>query len=207
MDDFIKKWHDDKKYRAKVKLILYFIFIVAVSIYAISLNKNASPIIDEADKINDNSNKNIIDIPEKYSYTINVDINDIKYTFTGNKDINSENITKTINNLTENYIINNNEYYKDNNGTFLKTTKESVYDPVNYDYIDLHNINLYLEKAIKNNQEYLVYVKNIILGSNSEDYFIISIKDNQINIDYTPLMKQMDNSIYQYLVHINIDKE
>ena len=42
MDNFIKKWKSDKKYQAKIKLILYGIFIVLVALYASTLNTNMS---------------------------------------------------------------------------------------------------------------------------------------------------------------------
>ena len=42
MKDFLEKWHNDKKFKVKIKLLLYTIFIVIVTIYAASLNASSS---------------------------------------------------------------------------------------------------------------------------------------------------------------------
>ena len=74
-------------------------------------------------------------------------------------------------------------------------------------YINLESINSYLEKAkSSNNNQYLVYLKDIILGNDSEEYFTILINDDKINIDYTPLIKQFNHDIKKYKVNIQINE-
>ena len=87
---------------------------------------------------------------------------------------------------------------------YVKTTKDEVYDIVNYNYINLESINTYLNKATNNNDQYLVYLKDIILGNNSEEYFVILVNNNKINIDYTPLMQEFNENIFKYTVDIEI---
>lgn len=208
MENFIEKWQNDKKYRAKMKLLLYLVFIIAVSIYAVSLNNNNYELTNQDDyKQKDNIQNDIIEIPETYTYDTVVNINDSTYKFTGTKDKEKESITKEVDDEINNFIVQNNEYYKEENGIYIKTSKESIYEPVNYDYININNINLFLKNAKKNNNEYLVYVKDIILGNTSNEYFVISVNENYIYIDYTPLVKQLNNSIYKYTVSIKIIEE
>ena len=81
-----------------------------------------------------------------------------------------------------------------------------MYDIVNINYINLNTINEYLKTSHKNNNQYIVYLKDIILENESDDYFIILVNDNEINIDYTPLEKIINNNIEKYKVHIKIEE-
>ena len=210
MNDFYTKWKNDNKYRTKIKLIAYVIFVVVVSIYAISLNKNSNEKINNTTNIkNDvikNNNSNTINILEKYSYKININIDNNIYSYNGRIDQNEEYITKETNNEITNYRYFNNEYYVLIDNNYELTTKEEVYDIVNYNYINLNNINKYLSKAEKEGNRYRVYVKDIILDSLSDDYFVITINNNSINIDYTNLYKQYNSQIEKYIVDIQIEE-
>ena len=66
MDKFIEKWQSDKKYRAKIKLLLYVIFIIIITIYAVYLNKNQpiNNILDDnvPNEVNEKPSQNIISI-------------------------------------------------------------------------------------------------------------------------------------------------
>ena len=42
MNKFIESWKTDKKFRTKIKLLAYTLFVVIISIYAISLDKTPS---------------------------------------------------------------------------------------------------------------------------------------------------------------------
>ena len=64
------------------------------------------------------------------------------------------------------------------------------------------DLNEYITKAEKLENQYLVYLKDIILDSNSNDYIVININNNKINIDYTVLMKNFDETIEKYFVNI-----
>ena len=89
------------------------------------------------------------------------------------------------------------------------TFAENIDDKFLRDIINIEFALKYEEKTHdpKNYEEYLVYVKDIILGNSSDEYFVININNNHINIDYTPLIKQIDSEIYKYTVNIDIEKE
>ncbi len=204
MKEFIEKWKDDKKYQTKVKLIVYTIFTLIVSIYAISLSK-----LDNTNNI-DNQNDNIdtmtISLPIEYSYEITVIKNDIVCNYSGNKDSNQTTIIKKLDDITTNYIYRNNSYYAldiDTNN-YIKTTRDEIYDIIDYNYLNIDNINNYLENAKKVGNQYLVYLKDIILDNDSEEYLIILINGMNVDIDYTPLMKKIDSSINNCRVNIKI---
>ena len=115
INDFLKKWHNDKKYQAKIKLLLYGIFILLATIYALSLNNNIQNENDNKDVekdnlITDTKNIDIINIPDEYHYIINVVINDKTIEYSGNKTNNNITIMKKIDNNITNYIYKNNDY-------------------------------------------------------------------------------------------------
>ena len=51
-----------------------------------------------------------------------------------------------------------------------------------------------------------LYLKDIILGQDTNEYFTISVDENKISIDYTPLMKQFNPDIKKYKVNIQINE-
>ena len=50
-------------------------------------------------------------------------------------------ITKVIDNNETNYILKNNEYYIKDNDLYIKTTREEIYDVINYNYVNLDKIH------------------------------------------------------------------
>ena len=210
MDEFIDKYKNDKKFRATIKLSLYLIFVVLVTIYAISIS--ASGIYQTEDnpteEITEENNitEDIIKIPDIYTSKININVNNTtKYTYLINHYNDTEEIMKEVGDITTKYKKENNIYFVNVNGNYLKTTSNEVFDLIDYNYLDLHNINLYLSNAINNNQEYLVYLKDIILNNQTDDYFVILINNKHISIDYTPLMKEINNKIITCQVDITIE--
>ena len=211
MNEFLEKWKSDKKYRTKIKLIAYTTFVVIVSVYAISINEkipsNTTSAYNNYSEKKDEVTINTIDVPTSYTYKITVNINDEIYIYNGQKTTNEETIQKESNGITTSYRYSDNEYYVLTDNVYQLTTKKEVYDIVNYNYINIESINKYLSKSYKkNNNEYRVYLKDIILGNDSDDSFIISLNGNNINIDYTPLIKEFDTNINKYLVDIVIEK-
>lgn len=203
MDEFRKKWHENKKFRAQIKLLGYFLFIIMVSLFARTLNTN-TPIIPEEDKKENKSTTDVISIPEKYDLEMTVLYNDETYKFTQNKTTLQESITKETPQGITYYLYKDNQYYQNKAGTYLVTTKEDVYSPIEKNYLDLENINLYLSKATIENHQYLIPIKEIILGNDTAEYFIITINNNKIDIDYTPLAKKFSSDIDKLNVKINL---
>lgn len=191
MDEFIKKWKSDKKYQAKIKLILYGIFIILVVLYASTLNTN----INKDNKKDEPKEIDtlVIAIPKEYHYNITIDLDNNSYKYYGDKTSEKTTITKETD-VTKNYIYQNNEYYIEDNGTYVKTTKDEIYDIINYNYLNIDSINNYLKNATKNGNEYLVYLKDIILDDDSNEYITIEVNDNNISIDYTELMRKINNN-------------
>ena len=212
MDDFLKKWKSDKKFKTLVQLVMYTSFVIIVSIFAIS-NNNSLPLNkveindNEQTLSNNNTNDSIIEIPEQYNYTIKISINEQVYKYLGTKTKEEEKITKEIDDIITNYIYINNSYYKeDEENNYLLTNKDDVYDIINYNYLNLETINEYLKKSEKLENQYIVYLKDIILNHNNNDYIVININNNQINIDYTVLMKNLNENIEKYIININIEE-
>lgn len=212
MNKFLKKWRNDKKYRAKIKLSLYSLLFIIISIYAISLNNSNSfsnTIDDSKNELNESTNKseNIIKIPHNYDYRIDIRIDDNNIQYIGHKSVNEEKISKNFNGEITDYIYKDNNYYIESSNSYVITTREKVYDLINYTYIDLENINVYLSKAKKSGNQYLVYLNDIILGNTTDKYFVILVNDQQIAIDYTPLMKEFNPTITTYKVNIMIEEK
>lgn len=217
MNDFMEKWNSDSRFKTKIKLSLYTLFVVFVAIFAVSNRNNITtnelqnPTTEENNNIDNESNNNTnnklsINIPDEYNYKINIKINELTYQYTGTKNKTRENITKTVNNINTKYIYENNNYYKENDiNNYILTTKDEVYDVIEYNYINLKTINEYLSKSTKIENQYIVYLEDIILGNNSQDYITISLTDNIVNINYTQLLNYFDKSITEYTVKIEIE--
>jgi len=212
MKDFLEKWNTDKKYQTKIKLSLYTAFVVIVSIIAIS---NRTPITQNETEINDESNNisneftenkqiDLIKIPPKYDYKIEIKINENKYLYKGTRINNQETITKETNDTVINYIYENGLYYKQVESNYILTEEEEIYDIIDKSYLEIETINQYLSIATKMLNQHIVYLKYITLGDNSEEYIIIELNKNITNIDYTALMHKFNKHINQYLVKIEI---
>lgn len=212
MNDFIKKWNSDKKFKAVIKLLLYFLFFIVVAIYAVSSNKNASQIdteknIENNEIINNQQQQNsIINIGDNYKYTATITINDEQIKYVYSKEQGLLNIKKIRNLIETNYIIENNNYYIKENDNKILTTKDNIYDIVCPNCFDINSINEYLNKGIKENNNYKIYLKDIILAEKGDEYITITTDNNQIYADYTSLLQVFNNQIVKYTVNIKIEE-
>lgn len=223
MQDFIEKWNNEPRYKTKIKLTLYTLFVVFVAIFAASGNRNIQNNADNnsiTDKFSSNSTNNEntnnsenqndiykIELPIEYKYQIDININETKHKYTGIKKELRENITKESNGTSKNYIYENDRYYiEQESDSYVLTTKNEVYDIIDYNYINIKTINEYLSKSKKVNDEFVVYLKDIILGNNGEEYITITKTENDINVDYTNLVNSFDKSIDKYIINIKIEE-
>lgn len=212
MNDFIKKWNSDKKFKAAIKLLLYFLFFIVVAIYAVLSNKNASQIdteknIENNEIINNQQQQNsIINIGDNYKYTATITINDEQIKYVYSKEQGLLNIKKIRNLIETNYIIENNNYYIKENDNKILTTKDNIYDIVCPNCFDINSINEYLNKGIKENNNYKIYLKDIILAEKGDEYITITTDNNQIYADYTSLLQVFNNQIVKYTVNIKIEE-
>lgn len=214
MNDFIEKWKTDSQFKAKAQLIIFGVFIVAVLVFGMlngGLQPNNSyfyyysPYVDTEEEQQEEITS--IKIWDQYDYAIDIKVNDEKLvTYTGEKKYSKEDIVKTTKAKTINYVYQDKAYYIDSNGEYLLTNKNEVYDIIDYSYIKLETINQYLTKAEKKDNKYIVYLKDIILGNESEDYITIELAEEKTTVDYTALMKSFDDSVESYLVEISISE-
>lgn len=191
MKEFIEKYKTDNKYKAKIQLILYTIFIVFATIFALSGNKPSVP-------ANDN-------IKDTYNYQININLNDTLYHYYGIKNKEEITINKVVGEETLGYVYKDNNYYSHQDNTYVLTTEEEIYDVIEFNYLSLDTINKYLNLSTITEDKNIVYLKNIIIGNSSEEYITILKEENKYNIDYTSLMKLFDNSIEKLTVEIIIE--
>ncbi len=208
MNDFISKWKNDNKFKAKIKLLLYGIFILLVTVYAFSINNHMA--VDNSINTNNNlnnTNDNKITIPKEYDYSITINIDEKSYQYYGTKKQDSITINKVIDDSETNYLYKDNDYYIFDNEMYIKTNKEEVYNIINYNYLDLNTINSYLSKSSRSGNQYLVYLKDIILEYDDNDYLVIIVNNNKINIDYTSLMKLTNPDIEKCYVIIDIKEK
>lgn len=211
MKEFMERWNTEPKFKTKIQLGLYTLFVVAVFVFAIS-TRSEYPIDPpnlenkENNQINESKIDNTIEIPKEYKYTINVTINEEIYQYIGHKKEDEESINKIINDETIEYLYQNDNYYIKENETYILTTKKEVYSEIEQNYLNLETINQYLSKATKSEEQYLVYLKDIILGNDSEEYIVITKEENKININYTSLIKLFDQTINQCLVEVIIEE-
>lgn len=192
----------DKKEKAKIELIGYFIFLILVIVFARALGSapsNNTELPSTSSFLNS--------LKDNYEYDITVDYNGTLYNYTGKKLGNNGNF-KTDN--KEYYIMNNN-YYVINDGNYLLTTKEEINTIIDYNYFELSIIKKYLSLGQKEGNTYKIKVSDIILNSNNIENIIITIDEGNalISINYTSLFKELDPSISSVTVNIhyyNIDK-
>ena len=216
---FKEKWQD-KKYQAKVKLSGYGVFIVIVVLLVALGGENSNtdyePDIDE--NLNNEVNKeedNTIsfDKPDVNNYTYEIEIitkkNDIenKYYYSGKVLDAYEELVKNVENKDYNYRIKDNKYYAYDNDKYVLTTEKEVYDILDYSYLDIDNINNYLSISKLEDDEYRVYLKDIILDNTSEDYISINMSETSLKIDYTKLINILEDEEYNsYVVNIEYIK-
>lgn len=207
---FKEKWQD-KKYQAKIKLSGYSIFVVIAIIMILvgGASNNKNTIIDNGLEDNktikdntDTKDNKLFTISYPYIIELNYNIdntkNKITYKYSNNN--NELLITKTNNDTVTNYKYISNKYYIENNDNYILTNINKVYDIIDYEYLDIDNINNYLNNATLENNIYKVYLKDIILNNTSDKYITIKLLDNSVEIDYTYLLNTLNNSNYDTFI-------
>lgn len=207
---FKEKWQD-KKYQAKIKLSGYSIFVVIAIIMILvgGASNNKNTIIDNGLEDNktikdntDTKDNKLFTIAYPYIIELNYNIdntkNNITYKYSSNN--NELLITKTNNDIVTNYKYISNKYYIENNDNYILTNINKVYDIIDYEYLDIDNINNYLNNATLENDIYKVYLKDIILNNTSDKYITIKLLDNSVEIDYTYLLNILNNSNYDTFI-------
>ena len=227
---FFDKYKTDKKYKAKVQLIGYGIFILILIAYLNISNMNATSHGNITTLKNEINNKETsattedkqIDLLEKinnnYEYTINTTIitneeeKEVKYS--GRSAKNNMEITKEINTTTINYYKVDSRYYKKDNDTYELAREEDIYDVVGKEYIELNDVKEYIDKSSldhvteystgKKEYVYHLKVKEIIKSYQGQDEVEIKIIEENniltIIIDYTNLMKLFSEELKECMI-------
>lgn len=204
MNDFLDKWKNDSKFKAKTQLLFYTAFMIFALIFGL-VNRGEVKYNEDL-PLKDNDEKTSIVIPDKYNYTIDIIINDKQYRYEGKQTPKEETLTKIVEKETHSYVRKEDTYYS---GVIIMNdivSKNEVYDIIDYNYLNLNTINQYLSVSRKENDKNIVYIKDIILGNDSEQYISIKVNDNKINIDYTSLLQLFDKSIENCNVEYSIEE-
>lgn len=232
--NFYEKMKTDKRYNAKVQFIAYGAFILLLIIF-LNINNNTTSNNTITPEL-DNDNKEVVEevsllelINNNYEYDVNVLVNKnktetINHRYYGKSYKDNTIINKEINGTTNMYYQVDNYYYiKNENNEFGLIENNIIYDLINSKYIELPDVLKLIDKAnldhvvdSSNNDKESVYnllVRDIVISNKSDDIVTIKVVEGDsklsINIDYTNLMKVLDNSIEKCeisYVYTNIDK-
>lgn len=202
----LKEKLKDKRERAKLELLFYGIFFLAIIVFTRILSG-----YNDVPKVNDTKSF-INEITDNYEYNIDINIDNNKYKYYGKRLGNNMSINKVIDNKYDYFYKMGNKYYiLDNNGNYILTSVEDIYNYVDYRYLDISNIKEYIKLSTKDNNNYNIKVSDLILNSNNTNTITISIDElnNTITLDYTELFKIDNNNLNKEIVTIkytNINK-
>lgn len=202
----LKEKLKDKRERAKLELLFYGIFFLAIIVFTRILSG-----YNDVSKVNDTKSF-INEITDNYEYNIDINIDNNKYKYYGKRLGNNMSINKVIDNKYDYFYKMGNKYYiLDNNGNYILTSVEDIYNYIDYRYLDISNIKEYIKLSTKDNNNYNIKVSDLILNSNNTNTITISIDElnNTITLDYTELFKIDNNNLNKEIVTIkytNINK-
>ena len=202
----LKEKLKDKRERAKLELLFYGIFFLAIIVFTRILSG-----YNDVPKVNDTKSF-INEITDNYEYNIDINIDNNKYKYYGKRLGNNMSINKVIDNKYDYFYKMGNKYYiLDNNGNYILTSVEDIYNYIDYRYLDISNIKEYIKLGTKDNNNYNIKVSDLILNSNNTNSITISIDElnNTITLDYTELFKIDNNNLNKEIVTIkytNINK-
>lgn len=202
----LKEKLKDKRERAKLELLFYGIFFLAIIVFTRILSG-----YNDVPKVN-NTKSFINEITDNYEYNIDINIDNNKYKYYGKRLGNNMSINKVIDNKYDYFYKMGNKYYiLDTNGNYILTSVEDIYNYIDYRYLDISNIKEYIKLGTKDNNNYNIKVSDLILNSNNTNNITISIDElnNTITLDYTELFKIDNNNLNKEIVTIkytNINK-
>ena len=222
-ESFFYKYKNDTKYKAKVELTGYIVFILLVILFiniaSLGSSKPITNLNNEIFSNNSNSDveteKHLLDtISNNYQYDININITkttdeNITYRYYGKSYKDTLEINKVFNNTTNNYYKVNNYYYQKNDENYSIIQKDEIYDFISNDYIELDSLLEYLDEASldhvtnyssgKKEYVYNLYLKDIIISNKTDEAVTINIIEENdtlnISVDYFNLIKETDNTI------------
>ncbi len=198
MKDLFGELGTNPKFKKVAQLAFYSIFVFI----AIILINTAEP-AKEDNKNEEKNNQNItteINLPEIYEYKYSINLDDKIYSYQGSASENINTFKKNKDNKITEYKLENNVYYVLNKDKYEETTKEKVYDIIDYEYLDIENINSYLKNSEQENEKYYMYYKDSITGEKTDKYIVIELKTEKVTIDYSKAIDTYNNFmvIFEY---------
>lgn len=233
-ESFFSKYQSDPKYKAKIQLIVGGLFILVLVIWinvsnAIYSNDNSNLIdlinneVENNNVVstNDNSFVNKLKV-NNYSYKLEINMDKEKkhdsIIYDGKIFNTSSYVSKTYNNVIEEYYIDKNNYYLKENNKFVLVNSNRYYSFVSNTFMELNTIINYINagnlvsREEKDNlviSNYSIKLSEITLN-NGDEYIEIKVtEDNnqdsiELNVNYTNLYKIYDNKIERLIVNYNI---
>ncbi len=205
---FFQKFKNDKKYRAKVQLIGYTVFIVFLIVFInvsnvgnnYSYNSVDSNLRDNVNDVLDDDSNLFEDIDDNYSYNVDVVLktkdsnnNDVESKVNYNGDSYRDNlvINKVYDNVNSTYYKVGDEYYYKELDEFKLAVLDDIYNLIDAKYIEFSSVNKYIDKAgldhftdySSGKKEYVydLLVRDVILSYKGEDTVPINVViDNNI---------------------------
>ena len=200
--DKIKEMRKDKKGRAKLELIFYAVFAIVLVLF-IRLGSYGK---SYNEPINTTEEKSFIySLEDNYEYNIDIKYNNESYDYKGRVLGNNASLKKISDNNEEYYYVMNNKYYElDDNGNYILTSKDDIYNNIDYKYLNINDIKNFIEYSTKEDNTYKIKLSDIILNNNSEEYITININEESkvLTIDYTNLFRLDNENINSVIVTI-----
>lgn len=199
--EVLKEKLNDPREKAKIQLIIFLIFMVFAVIFVrlTASDSERKNNLNQLENVVVGIDENLNSVKNNYNYNITIDLvkkeGNINVSYGGIKYNDQMIISKKYNNIN-NYYANEGIYYVFDNNEYVLSSEEDVYNFVDYNYLNISNIKQYINIGIKDDNIYLVKVKDIKLDSDSKDYITIEVNssDNEVEllIDYTNLLKDDD---------------
>ena len=229
-NSFWYKYKNDKKYNAKVQLIIYFAFIVIVVVYVsvsrVGKNYDYNNVTNNINSVSESSVGDVMDtINNNYNYSIVLNakikksddlVEDVNYVYSGKVFDDNMIIERKKGNSTDNFYRVSSEYYTKKEDNYKYIDVDIVYDFISYKYIEIEGVKNIIKKASldhvdesngESNYVYNLLVRDYVKSYKGDDVVIIDINknDNYITIeaDYTNLFKEISDNIIECKIKYN----
>ena len=224
-DTFWYKYKYDEKYKAKIQLIGYAVFIVFVIIYInianigrnYEYNNVVNNEVDNQENYKDDSNL-LDEINNNYNFLVDVKVtkksenglySEMNYSYSGKRYVDNTIINKTVSNNKSVFYKIDDEYYIKENNEYKFIDNSLIYDIINKKYIELFDVKKLIKKASLDhvttesngidNYKYNLLVRDIIQSYKGDDIINIDVNiENDIlniNIIYDNLFKQISDDV------------
>lgn len=209
LKDFYQRFRNDKRFHAKVELVVYVVFIVVIILVVNFANLSSDSsyssnnAIDNLSDSNDNiTEEEMQDLYNEldYNYEASIEVTTIKdeiisndsyifYSYSKDKDLN---IIKISSDKNYNYkLTDTGEYY--NVDEDVKSVEENeIFDLIPYKYLNLENIQKYISKGTSEYTtnysngdklvSYKIYIKDILLDNSDEGFITINVSTNSDSV-------------------------